>query len=49
MRAYLRAILVAGTALGVAGAAGLAAYRMGASYEDWWITATGLAPVPDAG
>lgn len=30
-------------------AAGLAAYRIGASYEDWWITATGLAPAPDAG
>lgn len=30
-------------------AAGLAAYRIGASYEDWWITATGLAPEPAAG
>ena len=30
-------------------AAGLAAYRIGASYEDWWITATGLAPAPVAG
>lgn len=30
-------------------AAGLAAYRIGASYEDWWITATGLAPDPAAG
>lgn len=30
-------------------AAGLAAYRIGASQEDWWITATGLAPAPVAG
>ncbi|WBU60256.1 4-(cytidine 5'-diphospho)-2-C-methyl-D-erythritol kinase [Paracoccus albus] len=32
-----------------ASAAGLAAYRIGAAYEDWWITATGLAPVTAAG
>lgn len=30
-------------------AAGLAAYRIGAAYEDWWITATGLAPAPGSG
>ncbi|MDO5604622.1 MAG: 4-(cytidine 5'-diphospho)-2-C-methyl-D-erythritol kinase [Paracoccus sp. (in: a-proteobacteria)] len=29
-----------------AAAAGLAAYRIGAAYEGWWITATGLAPHP---
>ncbi len=30
-------------------AAGLAAYRIGAAYEDWWITATGLAPAGSLG
>ncbi|SDD96235.1 4-diphosphocytidyl-2-C-methyl-D-erythritol kinase [Paracoccus isoporae] len=29
-----------------ASAAGLAAYRIGAAHENWWVTATGLAPPP---
>lgn len=32
-----------------ASAAALAAYRIGAAYEDWWITATGLAPITASG